>query len=78
MKKTKFKIDSLNLINKRFNNLKINRDYFSNPKSHFPVFLFTPDMENVSEHFHISLSRKTANKLRKWLDKYEKDRKKKI
>lgn len=36
----------------------------------FPVMLYTPDMSNTSEHFHISFSDVEAYKLSRWLDKY--------
>lgn len=61
---------------KRRDNLSIGWDYYRTPKSKFPVFLFTPDMENTDVHYHIKLDTTQARKLKKWLDQYLKDKKK--
>ena len=39
------------------------------------VFLYTPDMNNTKEHFHIELLKDEAQKLHEWLGKFlaEKD-----
>lgn len=47
------------------------------------VFLYTPDMDNTQEHFHIELTRQEASLLKDWLgaflsepdnlDRYNKD-----
>ena len=55
-------------------NFGISRDYDTNPKLFFPVFLFTPDLKNTDEHFHIPLTKSQARKLRDWLNLYLKDR----
>lgn len=54
--------------------LSISRDYNTRPSFFFPVFLFTPDPNDTNNHFHISLTKKQAIKLRDWLNKYIRDR----
>lgn len=39
----------------------------------FPVFLFTPDMDNTNNHFHIPLNREQALVLRFWLEDFLKE-----
>lgn len=65
------------LKKKRIDNLSINWDYNRTPKSKFPVFLFTPDMEDTDTHYHIKLDRTQAKKLNKWLNDFLKDTKRK-
>lgn len=57
----------------RFKNLQINLDSdysFEKIRNRFPMLLFTPDMENLNEHYHIKLSTKEATGLRDWLNDY--------
>jgi hypothetical protein len=39
------------------------------------VFLYTPDMSNTKEHYHIELNRQEATLLKEWLESFlnEKD-----
>jgi hypothetical protein len=67
----KFKVDAKKITKK----LSISRDYDTNPKNYYPVFLFEPGKD--FEHYHISITRKEAEKLRDWLNEYLKDRGKK-
>jgi hypothetical protein len=53
--------------------LSISWDYDSSPKRTYPVFLFTPDMDNTDEHYHIALTAAQARKLKDWFDDYFKD-----
>ena len=64
---------STKLKDKRIDNLSIGWDYNRTPKSKFPVFLFTPDMECTNIHYHIALNRTQAKKLNKWLTDFLKD-----
>ena len=55
------------------NNLDISWDYENDPndlKQRKAVFLFTPDMKNAMEHYHIELDQQQANVLRKWLNQF--------
>ena len=61
------------------NNVSISCDYLNEegePVEKVPVLLFTPNMEDTSEHFHIVLDKKEAKKLNTWLTDYFKDNKK--
>jgi hypothetical protein len=85
MYKDKYGITSI--INKDFYNLSINWDNFVNSSENFskpkykknriPVLLFTPDMQNTNEHYHITLTKNEAKKLKTWLSEYLKDCRKK-
>lgn len=57
----------------KIDNLSISWDYESDPDDKTqrrPIFLFTPNMDNTNEHFHIELTRKQARVLSKWLIDY--------
>lgn len=79
----KDKFGCTSLRSGRRDNLSIGWDNFVNSAKNFakdqfkknriPVFLFTPDMDNTVNHYHIMLSRGEAKKLRDWLDAYLKD-----
>ena len=43
---------------------------FENIKNRFACMLFTPDMDNTMEHWHIKLTDKQAVKLRNWLNDF--------
>jgi hypothetical protein len=47
---------------KQINNFIISWDYNTTPKSKFPVFLFTPDMDDTNNHYHIKLDKTQARK----------------
>lgn len=74
-----------NIRKGRRDNLSISWDNFVNAAKNFalpkfkknriPVFLYTPDMENTREHFHIELNKRQARVLRDWLNDYLKDTK---
>lgn len=67
---------STQIKSKRRDNLRIGWDCEDDPKDikqRFPVFLFTPDMENTNDHHHIVLDKKQAKILRDWLDAYLKE-----
>lgn len=64
-----------------YNNLVISWDsdaigwnYQNNPKTRYPVLLYTPDMNDTNEHYHIDLTPTQARKLHKWLGDYLKDK----
>jgi hypothetical protein len=40
------------------------------PRETYPVFLYTPDMRDTREHFHIPLTRRQAKALHAWLGKW--------
>jgi hypothetical protein len=42
-------------------------------KDRYPVFLYTPWMEDTGTHYHISLSKEEAKALKDWLEEYLKD-----
>lgn len=74
--KNKFGITKI--ISSKRKNLDISWDCEEDPKDkkqRKPVFLFTPDMDNTINHFHIELDKKQAVKLRDWLNDYLKDKK---
>ena len=56
----------------RKDNLSINMD--ENPESETDdigaILLFTPDMENTIEHWHVPLDVKQATVLRDWLNEF--------
>ena len=57
----------------KIDNLSIGWDCdgeMEDPKQRYPVFLFTPDMGNTNEHYHIQLDKKQAKLLAKWLQDY--------
>jgi len=64
------------IIKNRFNNLQINWDYITTLKSKHPVLLFTPDMKDTNNHYHIPLTVKQAIKLRDWLNDFIEDKSK--
>lgn len=70
--KSKFGITKI--INSKYGNLSISWDSQDpNPKNkrgQRPVFLYTPNMDNTNEHYHIALTRKQAKILSKWLIDY--------
>jgi len=49
--------------------LSISLDYDTDPDKVYPVLLYIPDIRQF-EHHHISLNKKQARKLHKWLGKY--------
>lgn len=54
-------------------NLQINWDFDDDEgdvSQHFPVFLFTPDMNKTDTHYHIPLDREQATRLRDWLSAF--------
>ncbi len=57
-------MESVVLRKSRRNNLHISWD-----ESDGFVFLFTPDMENIWNHYHIELSEKQATRLSSFLSK---------
>jgi hypothetical protein len=69
-RKKKFKIYPLELKAGKRDNLQINLDFDFNPLDPYPVFLFTPNMEDTNQHYHISLNKNEAKALQSWLTKY--------
>lgn len=53
--------------------LSINVDYDRDPSNIFPVFLYTPDMRDTNDHYHIVLNKKQAAILKSWLESFLKD-----
>ena len=57
----------------KIDNLSISWDYHDNPddkKQRRPILLYTPNMANTSQHFHIELTRKQARLFNEWLNEY--------
>lgn len=57
----------------RRDNLSLSADSyhsFEKVRNRYPVILYTPDMENTNEHFHIKLNTKEARELRNWLNEF--------
>lgn len=44
----------------------------------YPVMLFTPNMNNTNNHYHIKLNRKETRKLRDWLNIFLLESKKRV
>lgn len=64
------------LINDKVNNLSIAYDSDDNvedPTQRYPVFFYTPDMDNKNENFRIQLDYKEAEVLHQWLGDYLED-----
>lgn len=53
--------------NSTIDNLSIGLDENNSIK---PVILYTPDLKDTNEHFHIELSKIEATKLRDWLNSF--------
>tara|TARA_R100001086_G_scaffold246872_2_gene179859 strand:+ start:1347 stop:1592 length:246 start_codon:yes stop_codon:yes gene_type:complete len=56
--------------NQPFDNLRISWDYEDDPEDisqRTVSFLYTPDMDNTYEHFHIELNDAEGMALRNWL-----------
>jgi hypothetical protein len=51
-----------------YNNLQIDIDDMGEGK--VPILLFTPDMKDKMNHYHIELSRDDAEELKDYLEKY--------
>ena len=69
--KEKHRVESI--IPDKIDNLSISIDFDDNwdeIAQRFPVILFTPDMNNTAEHWHIRLSDNQAIHLNKWLDEF--------
>jgi len=65
------------IIDGKIDNFSVGWDYDDNPedkKQRFPVFLFTPNMENTIDHYHIALDREKSEILRDWLTAFLEDR----
>lgn len=58
-------------------NLVLHWDYDTNPKNHYPVLFYTPDMNNTDTHYHIQLNLIQAKKMHKWLSAFIKNKKRK-
>lgn len=56
-----------NIKNGKIDNFSLSIDENNSIK---PVILYTPDMNNTNEHFHIELSKTEATKLRDWLNSF--------
>jgi hypothetical protein len=69
----KNKFGSTNIKSRRRNNLGISWDYKTNPKHKYPILLFTPDMENMDNHYHIELNKRQAKILHAWLTAFLKE-----
>jgi len=48
-------------------NLQISWDFEDNIQKRFPILLFTPDLNDASVHYHISLNMNEAMRLKDWL-----------
>lgn len=61
----------------KFDNLMISWDSESDENdkdTRYPVFLYTPNMNDKMDHYHIELNKKQAEKLRDWLTCYLEDK----
>lgn len=66
--------DILHLRTGRRDNLDISRDTDMDGGP-IAVFLFTPDMDDTSDHYHIELDLETCGKLHDWLGRFLRDNK---
>lgn len=64
---------SIQIKNSKQNNLTISLESYDCTEKH-PILLFIPDMNRL-EHFHIGLNEEEANKLLKFLIKWDNKRK---
>jgi hypothetical protein len=61
---------SMVIVEGRIDNLLIGEDTSRYDDSQVAVLLFTPDMSDTSEHFHIELSRERVQALASWLQEW--------
>ena len=68
------KFGLLDICDSEYHKLGVGWDYDSDINDEkTATFLFTPDMKNTGEHFHIVLNREQATNLRDWLNEYISD-----
>lgn len=68
---------STSIVNRKLDNLSVSFDCGTRRFSVNEVgvvLLFTPDMSNTSEHFHIEIKREEAIILKEWLDLFLKNK----
>lgn len=65
--------DNLSIGWDNFKNSSKNFDKPKYAKNRVPVLLFTPDMNDTNNHYHIELNKNNAKVLRDWLNDYLKD-----
>ena len=53
-----------------FNHLSVSWELDGDLETEEPVFLFTPDLKNKSEHYHIFVTPSQARELNEWLTHY--------
>lgn len=58
------------IINDKMNNLQINIEEMD---EFVAMLLFTPDMDDKNEHYHIELTKENAKPLRDWLNEFLED-----
>jgi hypothetical protein len=69
----RFNTKSKKIRSSDIDNLSIGLEYDTNPDKPYPMFLYTPSISELNNHFHIALSRKQAKILRDWLSEYLRD-----
>ena len=57
----------------KISHLDISLDYDTDESKKYPVFLFTPVINNTDDHYHIELTYKEAKVLNEWLNSYLND-----
>ncbi len=57
-------MELLKLKKGKNSHLDISLDYDTDESKKYPVFLFTPDMSNTDDHYHIELTYKEAEVLK--------------
>lgn len=62
------------ICNHKVDNLSVSWDNDHTDKTgKYPVFLYTPRMNNTDDHHHVTLTREEAQTLHKWLGQYLED-----
>jgi hypothetical protein len=60
------------IVPSMMNNLSISVDYIGG-EGKVPVMLFTPNMNNTNNHYHIPMTREEAVEMLHWLQAYLQD-----
>ena len=66
----KFDTKSKKIRSSDRDNLSIGLEYNTNAEKPYPMFLYTPSLKDLNNHFHIALSKKQVRILRDWLSEY--------
>lgn len=53
----------------QFSRVSVSREFDTDPEQSYPVLLYIPNTD-LTDHYHIELSRQEAHELYKWLGEY--------